>query len=152
MPNAVRWIGGAVLVLTATAAAQTFHPDIPRAWDDQAVEGFEVPLVERARSPRYMTAAQYYALKVRPIYRSYPAYAKGREPVGYLASLREKEPEIIFDPATLLHDLLGRFLIVPKPCVDICISSFSNSTCLAGASKKPPKLGNFFFDLFVFCL
>jgi hypothetical protein len=48
-----------------------------------------------------MTSAEYYALKVRPIYRSYPAYAKGREPAGYLESLKEKEPEIIFDPATL---------------------------------------------------
>jgi hypothetical protein len=48
-----------------------------------------------------MTSAEYYALKVRPIYRSYPAYAKGREPAGYLESLKKKEPEVIFDPAKL---------------------------------------------------
>ena len=40
----------------------------------------ELPLVQRDRSPRYMSSAEYYALKVRPIYRSYPAYAAGREP------------------------------------------------------------------------
>ncbi len=101
MLNALRGLGCAVLVLTATLAAQTFRPDIPRAWDDAALEGFELPLAQRDRTPRYMTSAQYYALKVRPIYRSYPAYAKGREPAGYLDSLREKEPEIIFDAATL---------------------------------------------------
>jgi len=52
--------------------AQEFHPDIPRAWDDKAVEGLEVPLAQRDRSPRYMSAEEYYKLKVRPIYRSYP--------------------------------------------------------------------------------
>src|SRR5215469_3491542 len=58
--------------------AQTFHPDIPKAWDDAEVARFEMPLAQRDRSPRYMTAEEYYALKVRPIYRSYPMYAHGR--------------------------------------------------------------------------
>jgi hypothetical protein len=49
-----------------------------------------------------MSAEQYYALKVRPIYRSYPAYAKGHEPAGYLEWLKQREPEIIFD-ASKLH-------------------------------------------------
>src|SRR5271163_4900753 len=83
------------------AAAQTFQPEIPRAWDDKEVQLLEVPLAQRDRSPRYMTAEQYYALKVRPIYRSYPAYVKGREPAGYLESLKQKEPEIIFDAGKL---------------------------------------------------
>ena len=83
------------------AGKKAFHPDIPKAWDDRAVESMEVPLAQRDRSPRYMTSAEYYALKVRPIYRSYPAYAKGQEPAGYLESLKQKEPEIIFDPAKL---------------------------------------------------
>jgi hypothetical protein len=62
-----------VLALTWLAAAALatgdppFHPDIPRAWDDQAVATMELPLAERDRSPRYMTSAEYYALKVRPI-------------------------------------------------------------------------------------
>jgi Di-haem oxidoreductase, putative peroxidase len=95
-------VGLILLAVAALGAGQTtFHPDIPRVWDDQAVETMEVPLAQRDRSPRYMSSAEYYALKVRPIYRSYPAYAKGREPAGYLESLKEKEPEIIFDPAKL---------------------------------------------------
>ena len=61
----------------------------------------ELPLVQRDRSPRYMTSAEYYALTVRPIYRSCPAYAKGREPPGYLDTLKQKDPEIIFDPSKL---------------------------------------------------
>lgn len=95
-------IGPTLLALSLFGADEAvFHPDIPNVWDDRAVETMEVPLAQRDRSPRYMTSAEYYLLKVRPIYRSYPAYAKGREPVGYLESLKEKEPEIIFDPAKL---------------------------------------------------
>jgi len=97
-----RTVGFVILSIAGTVAfGQTFHPDIPRAWDDKAVEGFEVPLAQRDRSPRYMTAEEYYALKVRPIYRSYPRYVPGREPAGYLESLKQKEPEIVFDPLKL---------------------------------------------------
>lgn len=78
-----------------------FHPDIPKVWDDEAVATMEVPLAQRDRSPRYMSSAEYYALKVRPIYRSYPMYLAGHEPAGYLESLKQKEPEIVFDPAKL---------------------------------------------------
>lgn len=88
-------------LLAPAGRAQEFKPDIPKAWDDKEVERFELPLVQRDRSPRYMSSAEYYKLKIRPIYRTYPAYAPGREPAGYLESLKAKEPEIIFDPSKL---------------------------------------------------
>ena len=94
-------LSSAILSLTSIVFAQDFRPEIPRVWDDKEVAGFEMPLAQRDRSPRYMTAAEYYALKVRPIYRSYPVYARGREPVGYRESLMHKEPEIIFDASKL---------------------------------------------------
>src|SRR5262249_60694364 len=37
----------------------------------------------------------------RVIYKSYPVYAPGREPVGYMERLRSVEPETAFDPARL---------------------------------------------------
>jgi len=95
-------IGYAILAIAGSGAAQEFHPDIPKAWDDKAVAGFEMPLAQRDRSPRYMTAEEYYKLEVRPVYRSYPMYVKGREPAGYIESLKQKEPEIIFE-ASKLH-------------------------------------------------
>ena len=91
----------AILVIARLSVAQDFHPEIPKAWDDQEVARFEMPLAQRDRSPRYMTAEEYYPLKVRPIYRWYPMYAAGREPAGYLESLKQKEPEIIFDASRL---------------------------------------------------
>ncbi len=92
----------AILSLCPLAFGQEFRADIPRAWDDREVKRFELPLVARDRSPRYMSEKDYYALKVRPIYRTYPVYAPDREPPGYRESLLQKEPEIIFD-ASKLH-------------------------------------------------
>ena len=97
----IRSTGFAILSLALPCWAQEFHPDIPKAWDEKSVERLEVPLAQRDRSPSYMSAEEYYKLKVRPIYRSYPVYAKGREPAGYIESLKQKDPEIIFDPSRL---------------------------------------------------
>jgi hypothetical protein len=36
-----------------------------------------------------------------PIYRGYPVYLPEREPSGYIETLRQKEPELVFDPAKL---------------------------------------------------
>jgi mono/diheme cytochrome c family protein len=80
---------------------QSFRPDIPKVWDDEAVERFEVPLAQRDRSPRHLSSKEYYALKVRPIYKTYPMYEPGKEPAGYLDWLKQQEPEIVFDPAKL---------------------------------------------------
>ena len=98
------WKSTAVFLLSATggvASGQTFHPNIPRTWDDREVAAFQVPLAQRDRSPRYLSSKEYYALKVRPIYRTYPIYAPGREPAGYFESLKQKDPEIVFDASKL---------------------------------------------------
>jgi hypothetical protein len=58
-------LGGALLALAVVGTAQTFQPftpDIPKAWDDREVARFELPLVQRDRSPRYMTSEEYYKL------------------------------------------------------------------------------------------
>ncbi len=89
------------LIAAGVCAAQSFSPNIPRAWADKDVANFEVPLAEPARSPRYMSEKDYYALQVRTIYRSYPVYAEGHEPAGYLEWLKQREPEVIFDPNKL---------------------------------------------------
>ena len=88
-------------LLAVLSSAQTVRPTIPRAWDADDVKGFELPLAQPDRSPRYLSADQYYALKVRPVYRGYPVYLSGKQPSGYLDSLRQKEPQVIFDPDQL---------------------------------------------------
>ncbi len=101
MPPRKLLIATAILTIAGPVWAQDLQSVIPKAWDDKEVAQFEMPLAQADRSPRYMTAEEYYSLKVRPIYRSYPVYVPGREPAGYVESLKQKEPEIIFDASKL---------------------------------------------------
>jgi hypothetical protein len=68
-------------------------------WDDRAMAALELPLAEPGASPKYPTADYYYRIPVRTIYRSYPIYAPGHEPPGYLDRLKQQEPVIIWDDA-----------------------------------------------------
>jgi hypothetical protein len=74
---------------------------IPVAWDRDALAELEVPLANANYSPVHVAPADYYRLPVRPVYKSYPIYAPGKEPPGYLEWLQQQEPEVVFDPATL---------------------------------------------------
>jgi len=76
-------------------------PTIPTTWDDQAIASLQVPLAEAAFSPVHVSSECYYAIPVRPIYKSFPIYAPHREPVGYIQWLKEQEPEAAFDTSTL---------------------------------------------------
>src|SRR5262245_57382335 len=91
----------AFAIASEVSTAQEFHPSIPKAWDDSETTSFELPLAQADRSPRYVSAKEYYSMSVRPVYRTYPIYAPDKEPAGYWESLQQKEPEILFDPAKL---------------------------------------------------
>ena len=88
---------GLLLASAGSGAAQ----QIPKTWDDAAVGALELPLADRAYSPVHVTSADYYRLPIRPIYKSYPIYAPGKEPTGYIEWLKQREPVIVFDPAEL---------------------------------------------------
>ena len=75
-------------------------PTIPTTWDDQAMASLQVPLAA-AFSPVHVSSEYYYAIPVRPIYKSFPIYAPHREPVGYMQWLKEQEPEIVFHTSML---------------------------------------------------
>ncbi|MHB8653298.1 MAG: hypothetical protein ACYDA9_05395 [Terriglobia bacterium] len=94
------------LVSTRTAAprAETrpskghaFSPVIPKTWDDKAIDTLEVPLADPVGSPKHVSAEYYYKIPVRPIYKSYPIYAPGHEPQGYMDWLKQQEPQIVWD-------------------------------------------------------
>jgi hypothetical protein len=91
---------GTVLWLHAQSPAVT----IPRTWDDGAVASFELPLANPEFSPQHVSADYYYRMRVRPIHKTYPVYAPGKEPAGYLEWLAQQDPEIVFDPAALHTD------------------------------------------------
>jgi hypothetical protein len=87
-----------------SSAQKTFDnwkPDIPKTWVDAEIAELEVPLANPIGSPKHISADYYYRIPVRKIYRSYPVYAPGKEPPGYMDWLKQQEPEIAFDPARL---------------------------------------------------
>jgi len=72
-------------------------PDIPKTWDAAAVGTLEVPLAESSASPIPVSPDFYYAIPVRPIYKSYPKYHPDKEPPGYRDWLRQQEPVVLWD-------------------------------------------------------
>ena len=78
-----------------------FTPVIPKTWDDEAVRALELPLADARYSPVQISSDEYYQMTVRPVYKSYPIYAPGKEPADYLEWLKQQEPEIVFDAAKL---------------------------------------------------
>ncbi|MBX7136129.1 MAG: hypothetical protein K1X67_25950 [Fimbriimonadaceae bacterium] len=68
---------------------------------DSEIADLEIPLARAEFSPKHVSADYYYRIRERPVYKTYPIYAPGREPAGYFEWLQKQEPEIIFDAAKL---------------------------------------------------
>jgi hypothetical protein len=107
-PGRALCIGALVCVAAhVSGLAESRQPDrppaapIPVAWDRDALATLEVPLANARYSPVHVAPDDYYRLPVRPVYKSYPIYAPGQEPAGYLEWLQQQEPQIVFDPAVL---------------------------------------------------
>lgn len=81
-----------LLLLPALATTQ-FQPQIPKTWDEEALKDFELPLAGLGHSPTHVSSEYYYRIPVTAIPKTYPVYAPDREPRGYLAWLKEQEPQ-----------------------------------------------------------
>jgi hypothetical protein len=82
---------------------EAFTPSaiVPRTWDDTEMASTTLPLANPHATPKHITADYYYRIPVRPIYKSYPVYALGKEPTGYIEWLKHQEPETVFDSSQL---------------------------------------------------
>lgn len=94
---------GVVLPLSGEAqkVAESWKPEIPKTWIDDEIADLELPLANPASSPKHIPSEYYYRIPVRPVYKSYPIYAPGKEPAGYLAALKKRDPQITFDASRL---------------------------------------------------
>jgi hypothetical protein len=101
-----------LVVLIASGAAQSPKKnlvevppsdpiEIPRIWDDEEMRALELPLANNDYTPSFVPADFYYRMSELRIYKSYPIYAPGKEPPGYIEWLKQQEPEIAFDPEKL---------------------------------------------------
>jgi hypothetical protein len=89
-----------VLLFTAVVA-HAADLRIPKVWDDEAIASAIMPLAVAAATPVQIPSNYYYGIPVRPIYKSYPVYRPDREPAGYIEWLKQQEPQVAFDAATL---------------------------------------------------
>ena len=65
----------------AQEAGRNSPPVIPKTWDEQALATVELPLASTGVAACSTSPGDYYyRMPVRPIYKSYPIYAPGREP------------------------------------------------------------------------
>ena len=88
-----------LVLIFAIPPASAQRPPTPRTWDEAALASMELPLANPASSPKHVSADYYYRMTARPIYKSYPIYAPGREPAGYFEMLAQQEPEVIAEPS-----------------------------------------------------
>jgi hypothetical protein len=70
-------------------------------WNDAAMADLELPLARAEHSLRMVSSDYYYRIPVRRVYKTYPVYARDREPSGYLDWLRQKESAYVFDASSL---------------------------------------------------
>lgn len=82
-------------------AASDAPPPVPRMWDDEAIATMDLPLADAKVKLVHAKAEDYYRIPARTIYKSYPVYAPGREPAGYLEWLKQQEPQVAFDASRL---------------------------------------------------
>ena len=108
MKTLTRWalvtVTFSVGVVAWAQSTTSWQPDIPRTWTDDAVAAFELPLASPAHSPQHVSEQYYYALPERVIWKSYPIYPPEHEPPGYRDRLAQLDPEVVFDPATLVTE------------------------------------------------
>jgi hypothetical protein len=74
---------------------------IPKVWDEEALNSMTLPSANPGSRILYVSSSYYYTIPVMPMYKSYPVYAPGKEPPGYLDWLKKQEPEVVFDPVKL---------------------------------------------------
>jgi hypothetical protein len=97
--------GGFVLAAFVAAvayrAAYTWRPEIPRVWDEAALDGWATPLAGLGKAPTHLSAAEYYSIPEENL-RSYPLYMPDREPPGYFERLQNLGPQPLIEPEKLV--------------------------------------------------
>ena len=89
------------LVPFLTAGEAMYRPHIPKTWVQSELDELDVPVSMPAYAQKVVSPDYYYRIPVTPIYKSYPVYAPGRAPAGYMERLKRLRPELAFDPARL---------------------------------------------------
>jgi hypothetical protein len=86
-----------LLLLETLAKTET---QIPRIWDDAALEEWATPIAALNIRPGHYTSAEYYQVPADNL-RTYPVYPADREPAGYWEWLQQQKPAPLVDAASI---------------------------------------------------
>lgn len=89
-------IGWLALLLLASQRPE-WLVDIPKTWDLKEIKRFHLPPPDTSVEVTYAPEEYYNSLPEHVIYKTYPVYVEEQEPEGYLDSIRNLEPEVVFD-------------------------------------------------------
>ncbi len=91
---------GIFVIIPAISFLGTFN-GIPKTWDMEAIKKFHLPPPDSTVKVRYASEDYYDSLPDHVILKTFPMYIREFEKPGYIDSLRNLEPEIMFDESTL---------------------------------------------------
>ncbi len=101
LPMKRSFIIAIAIVFILPSSFRWFWNDIPKTWDIEAIERSHLPPPDTSVKVIYAPEAYYNSLPEHVIYKTYPVFVRELEKPGYLDSLRQLEPEVVFDPAKL---------------------------------------------------
>lgn len=84
-------------ILATLLQAQSWSPQVPKVWDEEALRGMELPIAGLGKQAGHVSPGYYYRIPAVHIPKSYPVYAPDREPPGYLEWLNQQEPQDAID-------------------------------------------------------
>jgi hypothetical protein len=93
------WIAFLATTLITSLALVTDR--IPDTWNMEDIKRFHLPPPDPSVKVAYAPEAYYHSLPDHVIYKTFPVYVREFERPGYIDSLRQLEPEIVFDPGKL---------------------------------------------------
>ena len=100
MKNIIVYLSGALLLL-ATGSFLWNPSGIPVTWDLESIKHFHLPPPDSTVKVHYAPKAYYDSLPDHVIVKTFPYYIREFEKPGYLDSIRNLEPEVVFDPSNL---------------------------------------------------
>jgi hypothetical protein len=88
-------------VTTAQSNSKRWSPIIPKAWNNEAIRTFALPVADSSVTVTQISSDYYYRMPVRPVYKSYSIYHPDNEPKNYIDWLKKQKPQITFDASKL---------------------------------------------------
>lgn len=95
VPNVCSCVHAGVGSLAAKSETQ-----VPRIWEDTALEEWATPVAALAIRPGHYTSAEYYKVPAENL-RTYPVYPPDKEPPGYWQGLQKQTPAPLVDSSAI---------------------------------------------------